>query len=96
MSLPAKATADHVADLVSKAGLELDDAHIQEYSTLLGQFDDIVAQLGDDKALFPRPDLTKYPRTDVYIPKDNNKGGWATMVRKKTKATGRRAVLGTI
>lgn len=77
---PAKVTIDHVSDLVSKAGLKFDDAHIQDYCTLLGQFDDIVAQLSDDKDLFPRPDLSKYPRTDVYIPEDNNKGGWATMV----------------
>lgn len=77
---PAKVSVDSVSDLVSKAGLTFDDAHIKEYTSLLGQFDDLVAQLGDDKELFPRPDLSKYPRTDVHIPEDNNKGGWATMV----------------
>lgn len=77
---PARVNVDDVTDLVSKAGLKVEDAHIKEYSALLGQFDDIVAQLSDDKDLFPRPDLSKYPRTDVHIPKDNNKGGWATMV----------------
>lgn len=87
---PARATVEEVTDLVSKAGLKVEDAHIKEYSSLLGQFDDIVAQLADDKALFPRPDLSNYPRTDVHIPEDNNKGGWATMVRtSRTAYTGK-------
>lgn len=81
---PIKVTVGDVSDLVSKAGLKLDDAHVKDYTTLLDQFDDVVAQLSDDRELFPRPDLSKYPRTNVHIPEDNNKGGWATMVSTST------------
>lgn len=76
----AKVTVEAITDLVSRAGLKFEDAHTRDYSILMSQFEDVVAQLGDDKELFPRPDLSKYPRTDIYIPEDTNKGGWATKV----------------
>lgn len=75
-------SAAEITDLVSKAGLKLEDGHAESYSALTSAFEDLVARLGDDKDLFPRPDLSKYPRTDIYIPdpNDTDGGGWATRV----------------
>ncbi|CAN8105676.1 unnamed protein product [Discula destructiva] len=75
---PAKVTANEIAGLASKAGLKLEDGHQEDYSVLMCALEDCIDQLGDDKELMPRPDLTKYPRTDVHIPEDSEGGGWAT------------------
>lgn len=61
---------------MSKVGLRVEDT--EDYSALLGSLEDAIAKLGDDKELMPRPDLSKYPRTDVHVPKDTEGGGWAT------------------
>lgn len=47
---------------------------------LMSALEDSIAQLRDDKDLMPRPDLAKYPRTDVHIPEDTDGGGWAIRV----------------
>lgn len=75
-------SAADITTLVSKAGLKLEDGHAEGYSALTNEFDDLVARLGDDKLLFPSPDLSKYPRTGIHIPspKDTDGGGWATRV----------------
>lgn len=75
-----KVTADDITGLVSKAGLKLEDGHEQDYGVLLSIMEDTIASLSDDKILMPRPDLSKYPRTDIHIPKDSEGGGWATKV----------------
>lgn len=79
---PTKVTANDITGLASKAGLKLEDGHEEDYSVLMSVLEDSIAQLGDDKSLMPRPDLDKYPRTDVHIPIDTEGGGWATKVRK--------------
>lgn len=78
----ANVSAADITDLASKAGLKLEDGHAEGYSVMTNTFDSLVASLGDDKGLFPIPDLSKYPRTDIYIPdpKDTDGGGWATRV----------------
>lgn len=73
-----KVTANDITGLVSKAGLKIEDGHEKDYSVLLSTMEDAIAALTDDKILMPRPDLSKYPRTDVQIPKDSEGGGWAT------------------
>lgn len=75
-----KVTANDITGLVSKAGLKIEDGHEKDYSVLLSTMEDAIAALTDDKVLMPRPDLSKYPRTDVHIPKDTEGGGWATKV----------------
>lgn len=75
-----KVSANDITGLVSKAGLKFEDGHEQDYSVLLSTMEDAIASLSDDKELMPRPDLSKYPRTDIYIPKDSEGGGWATKV----------------
>lgn len=77
---PAKVTVDDVTDLVSRAGLKFEDGHANDYSVLLGDMEDTIASLGDDKDLMPRPDLSKYPRTDIHVPQDTEGGGWAIKV----------------
>lgn len=77
---PTKVCANDIIDLVSKAGLKIEDGHEEDYSALMSSLEDSIAQLSDDKSLMPRPDLTKYPRADVHIPKDSEGGGWATKV----------------
>lgn len=79
---PTNVSAADITDLASSVGLKLKDGHAEDYSALTNAFEGLVASLGDDKVLFPRPDLDKYPRTDIYIPdpKDTDGGGWATRV----------------
>lgn len=75
-----RVTANDIIGLASKAGLKLEDGHDKDYGVLMSALEQCIANLPDDKALMPRPDLEKYPRTDVHIPKDTQGGGWATKV----------------
>ncbi|KAJ4396066.1 hypothetical protein N0V93_000283 [Gnomoniopsis smithogilvyi] len=85
----AKVTVNDITGLASKAGLKLEDGHEEDYSVLMSGLEDLIAQLGDDKPLMPRPDLDKYPRTDVHIPENSEGGGWATKATiKATSPTG--------
>ncbi|KAL1846246.1 hypothetical protein Daus18300_014320 [Diaporthe australafricana] len=82
---PVKVSVDEITDLAAKAGLRLEDGHAQDYSAMTSAFEDLVASLGDDKPLFPKPDPKKYPRQDIHVPepKDADGGGWATKVTIK-------------
>lgn len=82
---PVEVSVDEIAGLAAKAGLKLEEGHAEDYSIMTTEFENLVASLGDDKLLFPRPDLTKYPRENVHVPepKDTDGGGWATMVSTK-------------
>lgn len=79
---PVEVSVDEIAGLAAKAGLNLEEGHAEDYTVLTTEFENLVARLGDDKLLFPRPDLAKYPRENVHIPepKDADGGGWATKV----------------
>lgn len=79
---PAAVSVDEITGLAANAGLKLEEGHAEDYSIMTSEFEDLVASLGDDKVLFPKPDLTKYPRGNVHIPepKDADGGGWATKV----------------
>lgn len=84
---PVEVSVDEIAGLAAKAGLKLEEGHAEDYSVLTTEFENLVARLGDDKLLFPKPDLTKYPRENVHIPepKDADGGGWATKVSTEDK-----------
>lgn len=90
----AKVTVNDITGLVSKAGLKLEDGHEQDYSVLMSALEDSITQLSDDKVLMPRPDLNRYPRTDIHIPQDSEGGGWATKVRKFCCKGDMRCILG--
>lgn len=85
---PIAVSAVDITDIASKAGLKLEDGHAEGYSAMTNAFEGLVASLGDDKALFPIPDLSKYPRTDIHIPdpKDSDGGGWATRVSSQVSS----------
>lgn len=82
---PVEVSVDEIAGLVAKAGLKLEEGHAEDYSIMTTEFENLVASLGDDKLLFPKPDLTKYPRENIHVPepKDTDGGGWATKVSTK-------------
>lgn len=84
---PVEVSVDEITGLAAKAGLRLEEGHAEDYSAMTSEFEGLVASLGDDKLLFPKPDLTKYPREDIHIPepKDTDGGGWATKVSSANK-----------
>lgn len=90
---PVEVSVDEITGLATKAGLKLEEGHAEDYSILTSEFENLVASLGDDKLLYPKPDLTKYPRENVHIPepKDADGGGWAT--KASIRATSPRSKL---
>ncbi|KAI1499578.1 amidase signature domain-containing protein [Biscogniauxia marginata] len=91
MSLaPIKSGSFKVTDgdlklLLSKAGLELSSSLLNDFSSLVSNLGASIEALPDDKTVLPRPDLTKYPRTNIHVPnpEDNDLGAWATKVTAK-------------
>lgn len=76
-----KLQAAKVKDLVSSAGLQLSDAAVEDWSTLLGSLDDAIKEVFAAEDYIPKSDLAKYPRSDIFVPKnaeESDKGGWAT------------------
>ncbi|GAW27371.1 putative amidase signature enzyme protein [Rosellinia necatrix] len=76
-------TGEALKPVLKKAGLKLDESLIQDYSTLLSSFEAAVGSLADDGPVQPRPDLEKYPRTDIHVPQDTEFGAWVTKVTAK-------------
>ncbi|KAL7624933.1 hypothetical protein AAE478_004147 [Parahypoxylon ruwenzoriense] len=74
---------EELQPILAKAGLELPKSLLEDYGTLISGLETAIAALPDDKDVIPRPDLAKYPRTDVHIPEDNELGAWATKVTAK-------------
>ncbi|KAF2771958.1 amidase signature enzyme [Teratosphaeria nubilosa] len=69
--------------LGAKAGLKFKPEHQDDFRRLLGTVDQSVTDVLAGPDYFPRPDLEKYPRTDISIPSgptETDKGGWATRV----------------
>lgn len=71
---------DELQPILAKAGLELPTTLLEDHGAFISSLDDIIASLPDDKSILPYPDLTKYPRTDIHVPEDNELGAWATKV----------------
>ncbi|KAI1099337.1 amidase signature enzyme [Jackrogersella minutella] len=78
-----RVSEDELRPVITKAGLELSEPLLENFSTLVSALDAAIASLPDDRSVLPRPDLTKYPRTDIHIPEDNDLGAWATKVTVK-------------
>lgn len=78
-----RVSEDDLRPVVTKAGLELSEPLLENFSTLISSLDKAISSLPDDKDVFPRPDLVKYPRTDIHIPEDNDQGAWATKATVK-------------
>ena len=73
-----KIPTSEVNSLCTKAGLTAPESHIDDWATLLGALDQTVQFVLGEEDYVPKVDLWKYPRTDIHIPKDTRKGGWAT------------------
>ncbi|KAI0904550.1 putative amidase [Ustulina deusta] len=78
-----RVTGEELKPVLKKAGLELSESLVEEFSTLLTGFEAAIDSLPDDRQVQPRPDLEKYPRKDIRIPEDNEFGAWATKVTAK-------------
>jgi amidase len=81
-----KLSLEEVTSLGSKLGLKFKHNHVDDFARLLGALDQTVECLLAEEDYWPRPDLEKYPRTDISIPKnaeESDKGGWATRVTAK-------------
>ncbi|KAI0117932.1 putative amidase [Nemania sp. FL0031] len=77
---PVEVTGEELKPVLAKAGIELTEPLLNDFSAMLTSFEAAVASLPDDQAVQPRPDLEKYPRTDIHVPEDNEFGAWATKV----------------
>ncbi|KAI0199490.1 putative amidase [Astrocystis sublimbata] len=80
---PVKVTGEALRPIIKDVGLELSDPLLEDFSALLTDFEAMIDLVKDDSSVQPRPDLSKYPRTDIHIPEDTDKGGWATKVTAK-------------
>ncbi|KAI5917457.1 amidase signature domain-containing protein [Camillea tinctor] len=78
----AKVAKKDLEPLLSKAGLELSEPLLGDFSTLISSLEESIEALPNDKVALPLPDLDKYPRTDIQVPcaEDNPLGAWATKV----------------
>lgn len=74
---------DEVATLASTAGITISDKHVDDFAKLLGAFEQTVDGLLAEEDYVPNVDLDKYPRTDIHVPNDTDKGGWATKCTAK-------------
>ncbi|KAJ2988162.1 hypothetical protein NUW58_g4124 [Xylaria curta] len=81
-----KVTGEELKPVLKQAGLKLAESVVQDFSLLLTNFEAAVDSLPDDREVQPRPDLEKYPRTDIHIPEDNEFGAWASKVTAKCTA----------
>ncbi|GME37042.1 putative amidase [Neofusicoccum parvum] len=73
-------SAEEVAGLAKSAGLALSPEHVEDYRTLLGGLGSVVDSIIAQADYQPTVDYDKYPRKDIHIPQDTDKGGWATKV----------------
>lgn len=81
-----KLEADEVRTLAQAAGLSLSDSSIEDFRVLLGSFEDHAQAILSQDDILPLPDPTPYIRTNIHIPEDNEKGGWATRCIVKSTA----------
>lgn len=72
-----KVAVEDVLGVASKGGLKLSDQMAEDFVTLVSGLESVIASLPDDSCVIPVPDLSKYPRTDIHVPEDNDLGGWA-------------------
>jgi amidase len=75
-----KVAVEDVVEVASKGGIKLSDQTAADFVTLVSGLESVIASLPDDSCVIPIPDLTKYPRTDIHVPQDNDLGGWAAKV----------------
>ena len=82
-----------VKALAAKGGFAVPDATLDDWGVLLKSFVDAAEHVLEQEDELPRPDLSKYPRSDVFVPsaEQTDKGAWA--VRCTVKCTEPRSSL---
>jgi amidase len=75
-----RVAVEDVVDIAAKGGIKLSDQMATDFVTLVSGLEAVIANLPDDSCVIPIPDLSRYPRTDIHVPEDNDLGGWATKV----------------
>lgn len=75
-----------VRALVKAAGLSVSDNAIEDWRVLLGSFDDFAKVIMKEDDGLPIPDSNRYIPTDIRIPENTEKGGWATRCTVKSTA----------
>ncbi|KIW94440.1 uncharacterized protein Z519_04416 [Cladophialophora bantiana CBS 173.52] len=81
-----KLDAAEVRALVKAAGLSISDSAIEDWRVLLGSFEDCAQLVLQEDGCLPIPDPDRYVRTDIQIPENTEKGGWATRCSVKSTA----------
>jgi amidase len=81
---PPKFDHDAVRKLGSDAGIKINEKHVDDFAVLLGAMDQSIQDILKEDDYVPKPDLDKYPRTDISNkPEDTDKGGWAAKCTAK-------------
>ncbi|KAI0017813.1 amidase signature enzyme [Xylariomycetidae sp. FL0641] len=77
-------SSEELRPVVTKAGLDLSQAELDDYSVFVSNLEKSIASLPDDREVLPIPDLKKYPRTNIHTPEDNDQGAWVTKFEAKS------------
>lgn len=80
---PSRISPKEVVDLAAKSGIAVPPAHEAAWADVLSGLNEsaqAVLAMGD---YLPSVDLDRYPRTDVHVPADTVRGGWALKVKKR-------------
>lgn len=64
--------------------MKINEQHVEDFGTLPGALNQSITSILEEDDYIPKPDLTKYPRTEIHIPDDTDKGGWATKCTAKS------------
>lgn len=78
-----RVAVEDVVDIAAKGGIKLSDQMAADFVTLVSGLEAIIVNLPDDSCVIPIPNLSKYPRSDIHVPEDNDLGGWAAKVRNR-------------
>jgi len=72
-----KLPADEVKHLGAKVGINIKEEHVDDFARLLGALDQSVDEIlrAPDHTL--KADFSRYPREDIHVPENTDKGGWA-------------------
>jgi amidase len=75
-----KLASGEIITLSSKANLAIKKSYVDDFARLLGALDQSVKSILESDDYVPKPDLARYQRTDITIPKgseETDQGGWA-------------------
>ncbi|KAH9909909.1 amidase signature domain-containing protein [Xylariomycetidae sp. FL2044] len=71
-------SADALRSLATGVNIKIPEDEIEDFRILISSADTAAKTFLAAEDYIPRADLQRYPRTNVHIPDDTDKGGWAT------------------